>query len=120
VEDHEMSRDMLCRRLQKRGFEVILAANGHQGIAMAKAEIPDLILMDICMPELDGISTIKCLKLDASTARIPIIALTALCSRAHVRRAIEAGCNQYETKPVHLERLLAKMHSLLLTSPSRE
>lgn len=113
VEDDDPSRDVLSRRLAKLGYVVIEARNGNEAINAAREEKPDLILMDVCMPLMDGFEATRKLRTDARTARIPIIALTALNTAADVRRAIEAGCNAYETKPVGLARLNLKMRKLL-------
>ena len=109
VEDDEMSREMLSRRLRRLGFQVITATGGREGIQIARAELPDVVLMDLCMPEVDGITAIEHLKHDRMAAGIPIIALTALTSNVDVLRAARAGCQQYETKPVVLDRLVAKI-----------
>ena len=113
VEDDDPSRDVLSRRLAKLGYVVIEARNGNEAVNAAREEKPDLILMDVCMPQMDGFEATRKLRSDARTARIPIIALTALNTAADVRRAIEAGCNSYETKPVGLARLNLKMRKLL-------
>ena len=113
VDDDDMSRDMLSRRLAKLGYVVIEASNGLEAIDAARAEKPDLILMDVCMPRMDGIEALKQLKADQKTARIPVIALTALNTAADVRRAIAAGCDGYETKPVAMVKLHFKMRKLL-------
>ncbi|MBZ5593230.1 MAG: response regulator [Acidobacteriia bacterium] len=113
VEDDEMSRELLSRRLKKLGYTVFAAVNGLDGFHAARAEIPDVILMDLCMPELDGISAIRKLRADDTTSAIPIIALTALASPSDVQKAIDAGCNQYETKPVHMDRLAGKINAVL-------
>jgi CheY-like chemotaxis protein len=113
VEDNEMNRDMLTRRLEKRGYQVVLAADGATGIAMANTEKPDLILMDMSLPGIDGWEASRQLKADVSTAPIPIIALTAHAMAEDRERALAAGCDEYETKPVDLTSLLAKIDSLL-------
>lgn len=118
VEDNEMNRDMLSRRLERRGYEVILAVDGPSGIAMAALESPDLILMDMSLPILDGWEATKRLKADVATRHIPVIALTAHAMAGDRDRALEAGCDDYDTKPVELSRLLEKIHALLLPSPS--
>jgi CheY-like chemotaxis protein len=113
VEDNEMNRDMLSRRLQKRGFDVTIAVNGQDGIDRALADGYDLILMDLSLPEIDGCEATRRLRAAPHTARTPIIALTAHAMAGDMERALEAGCDDYDTKPVELERLLAKMHALL-------
>jgi CheY-like chemotaxis protein len=113
VEDNEMNRDMLSRRLQKRGFEVTIAVDGQEGIDKALADGFDLILMDISLPEVDGCEATRRLRAEPQTAKTPIIALTAHAMAGDRERAIEAGCSDYDTKPVELERLLGKMQALL-------
>src|ERR671926_23276 len=106
VEDNEMNRDMLARRLQRRGFEVVVAVDGYQGIALAETEAPDAILMDMSLPELDGWEATRRLKAAEATRSIPVIALTAHALSCDRDRALEAGCDDYETKPIELERLI--------------
>ena len=113
VEDNEMNRDMLSRRLVRRKFEVILAEDGQQGIEMARSERPDLILMDMSLPITDGWEATRVLKADAETKHIPVIALTAHAMRGDRQKALDAGCDEYDTKPVDLKRLLSKMEALL-------
>ena len=113
VEDNEMNRDMLSRRLQRKGFEVIIAIDGEEGVCMAAAHDPDLILMDISLPGKDGYTSTRELKADPATQSIPIIALTANAMNGDRQRCLDSGCDEYETKPVDLPRLLAKMQSLL-------
>jgi two-component system cell cycle response regulator DivK len=113
IEDNEMNRDMLSRRLQRRGFEVMIAADGEQGMAMAAAEKPDLILMDMSLPVLDGWEATRRLKAAPDTRRIPIIGLTAHAMATDRDRCLEAGCDEYDTKPVELGRLLEKIERLL-------
>jgi two-component system, cell cycle response regulator DivK len=113
VEDNEMNRDMLARRLQRRGFEVVIALDGAQGIALAKSESPALILMDISLPVLDGWETTRQLKMAPETKSIPIIALTAHAMRGDREKCIEAGCDDFDTKPVEISRLLGKIEALL-------
>jgi two-component system cell cycle response regulator DivK len=109
VEDNEMNRDMLSRRLRRRGFAVIMALDGVQGVEMARSEIPDLILMDMSLPVMDGWTATRTLKSDSSTARIPVIGLSAHSLSSDLDKALESGCDDYDTKPVDLERLLEKM-----------
>ncbi|MEO7413761.1 MAG: response regulator [Opitutaceae bacterium] len=113
VEDNELNRDMLARRLEKRGFQLVIAVDGLIGIEMAKTEMPDLILMDMSLPGLDGWQASRQLKSDNTTARIPIIALTAHAMAEDREKAMAAGCDEYETKPVELTSLLAKINALL-------
>ena len=116
VEDNEMNCDMLSRRLQRRGFEVLIASNGEQGVAMAAAEKPDLILMDMSLPVLDGWQATRRLKAAPDTRRIPIIGLTAHAMATDRDKCLEAGCDDYDTKPVELGRLLEKIERLLGTA----
>lgn len=109
VEDNEMNRDMLGRRLQKKGYEVVIAVDGAQGIAVAGAEKPDLILMDMSLPEVDGWEATRRLKSAVETAGIPIIALTAHAMAGDRQKALDAGADDYDTKPVELGRLLEKI-----------
>ena len=113
VEDNEMDRDMLSRRLMRRGFEVVFAANGKQGVDLARSEKPDIILMDMSLPILDGWEATRCMKADNATRNVPIIALTAHVMSGDREKAIEAGCDDYDIKPIELERLLAKIERLL-------
>lgn len=113
VEDNEMNRDMLSRRLQRRGFEVVIAMDGAQGVAMAASEKPDLILMDMSLPVLDGWEATRRIKADDSTKHIPVIAITSHAMADDRRRALDAGCNDYDTKPIELDRLLTKIEALL-------
>jgi CheY-like chemotaxis protein len=113
VEDNEMNRDMLSRRLQKRGFEVIMAEDGAQALTLASTASPDLVLMDVGLPDIDGWTVTRRLKEDASTAGIPIIALTAHALASDRERAFQAGCDDYETKPVELPSLIAKIEAHL-------
>ena len=114
VEDNEMNRDMLSRRLQRRGYEVVIAVDGGQGLEMAQAETPDLILMDMSLPVLDGWEATRRLKATPATRLIPVIALTAHAMVADRERSLEAGCDDFDTKPVEIERLLGKIARLLL------
>jgi CheY-like chemotaxis protein len=113
VEDNEMSRDMLARRLERRGYQMVLATDGQQGLTMAATERPDLILMDMSLPVLDGWEATRRLKAEAATQRIPIIALTAHAMVGEREKSFAAGCDDYDTKPVDLPRLLAKIHAQL-------
>jgi two-component system cell cycle response regulator DivK len=115
VEDNEVNRDMLSRRLQRRGFEVLIASDGEQGVAMAAAEKPDLILMDMSLPVLDGWQATRRLKAAPDTAGIPVIGLTAHAMATDRDKCLEAGCDDYDTKPVELGRLLEKIERLLGT-----
>jgi two-component system, cell cycle response regulator DivK len=113
VEDNEMNRDMLARRLQRRGYEVVIAVDGHEGVALAQSERPDLILMDMSLPGLDGWAATRQLKATPGTQAIPIIALTAHAMSGDRDIAAEAGCDDYDTKPIEMPRLLAKVEGLL-------
>jgi CheY-like chemotaxis protein len=113
VEDNELNRDMLSRRLARKGYEVVLAADGAEGVAAAAAQAPDLVLMDMSLPVLDGWEATRRLKAAPGTRPIPVIALTAHAMTADKDRALEAGCDDYDTKPVELTRLLEKIERLL-------
>ncbi|MGH8471847.1 MAG: response regulator [Gammaproteobacteria bacterium] len=113
VEDNEMNRDMLGRRLQRRGYEVIIAVDGAQGVSMAQRDAPDVILMDMSLPVLDGWEATRRLKSAPETQAIPIIALTAHAMSGDREKALEAGCDDYDTKPIEFTRLLAKIEALL-------
>jgi two-component system cell cycle response regulator DivK len=113
VEDNEMNRDMLSRRLQRKGFQVVLALDGQTGVEMSQTQAPDLILMDMSLPVLDGWEATRRLKADTATRHIPVIALTAHAMSSDREKALEAGCDDYDTKPVELPRLLAKIEALL-------
>jgi CheY-like chemotaxis protein len=119
VEDNEMNRDMLSRRLQRKGFEVITAVDGAQGLEQARSAVPDLVLMDMSLPAVDGWEVTRRLKADPATQAIPIIALTAHAMAGDREKALEAGCDDYDTKPVELPRLLAKIEALLGRQPER-
>jgi len=106
VEDNDLNRDMLERRLRRRGFEVLLAADGGQGVELARRERPDLVLMDMSLPGLDGWQATRILKSEAGTRGIPVVAVTAHSLAGDRERALEAGCDDYATKPVHLDFLL--------------
>jgi two-component system, cell cycle response regulator DivK len=116
VEDNELNRDMLSRRLEKKGFQVLMAADGRQGIELARADAPDLILMDMRLPDIDGWAATRQLKGDSSTSRIPVIALTAHALERDRDLALAAGCDEFDTKPVELDRLLEKIEALLARS----
>ncbi len=113
VEDNEMNRDMLSRRLQRRGYDVVMALDGQQGVEMAGAEMPDLILMDMSLPVMDGWEATRRLKADPQTSSIPVIALTAHAMSGDREKALEAGCDDYDTKPIELTRLLPKIEAML-------
>lgn len=113
VEDNEMNRDMLSRRLERKGFSVILAVDGQAGVNMAASESPDLILMDLSLPIIDGWEATRRIKADPATQSIPVIALTAHAMAGDEQKAREAGCDDYDTKPVDLKRLLGKINSFL-------
>ena len=117
VEDNEMNRDMLSRRLARRGYEVLLATDGEQGIAEATRHLPDLIIMDMSLPVLDGWESTRRLKELPETKSIPVLALTAHAMSGERERALAAGCNDYDTKPVDFTRLLGKIESLLPVTP---
>jgi len=117
VEDNEMNRDMLSRRLARQGFQVVLAIDGEQGVAMAERVLPDLILMDMSLPVLDGWEATRRLKAHEATRDIPVIALTAHAMSGDRERAIEAGCEDYDTKPIEMPRLLEKIGRILGTDP---
>jgi two-component system response regulator len=113
VEDNEMNRDMLSRRLIRRGFEVPMAVDGQQAIEMASSESPDLILMDISLPVVNGWDATRAIRANPATASLPIIALTANANETDRAAALAAGCNDYDTKPVDVNRLLEKINALL-------
>lgn len=119
VEDNEMNRDMLSRRLKRQGYEVVVATDGQQGLLMAEAESPALILMDMSLPELDGWEATRRLKAGKSTQHIPVIALTAHAMVDDREKAFAAGCDDYDTKPVEFQRLLAKINTLLVQEGAR-
>ena len=114
VEDNEMNRDMLSRRLERKGHFVIMAHDGEQGLSLANTEMPDLILMDISLPVMDGCEVTRRLKADKRTRHIPVIALTAHALVTDRVKAINAGCDDYETKPVEFGRLTEKIHNCLV------
>ena len=113
VEDSDMNRDMLARRLARRGYEVVIAVDGGQGVTLAQTEAPDLILMDINLPVLDGSEATRQLRAAPATRSVPIIALTAHAMAGDLEKALEAGCDDYDTKPIEFERLLGKIEALL-------
>jgi two-component system cell cycle response regulator DivK len=113
VEDNEMNRDMLSRRLERKGYSVVIAVDGQQGVDMAHAEMPELILMDMSLPVIDGWEATRRLKADEQTKAIPVIALTAHAMSGDREKALEAGADEYDTKPVELPRLLGKIQALL-------
>jgi CheY-like chemotaxis protein len=116
VEDNEMNRDMLSRRLVRSGFEVVMAVDGQQGVIMAQSERPDLILMDMSLPVIDGWEATRRVRAGEATSTIPIIALTAHAMSGDREKAIEAGCDDYDTKPIEMPRLLEKIKALLARS----
>ncbi|WGD31520.1 response regulator [Ancylobacter sp. WKF20] len=113
VEDNEMNRDMLSRRLTRNGFEVVIAVNGQEGVDLAGSEKPDLILMDMSLPVLDGWEATRRVKADPTTRAIPVIALTAHAMAQDREQALAAGCDDFDTKPVELPRLMGKINALL-------
>ncbi|MDR2416948.1 MAG: response regulator [Holosporales bacterium] len=113
VEDNEMNRDMLSRRLERKGFEVVIAVDGQEGLDLAASSLPDLILMDIDLPIIDGLEAIRRLKADDKTKHIPIIALTAHALAEDRAKSLEAGSNDYDTKPIEFARLTGKIEALL-------
>jgi len=119
VEDNEMNRDMLSRRLVRRGYEIIMAVDGEEGIAAAKSKNPDLILMDMSLPVVDGWEVTRRLKAESSTRGIPVIGLTAHAMAGDREKVIDAGCDDYDTKPVELPRLLQKIEALLAGGNNR-
>ncbi len=116
VEDNEMNRDMLARRLAKRGYDVVLAVDGAEGVEKARSESPALILMDLSLPVMHGWDATRAIKKDEATRSIPVIALTAHAMAGDREKALEAGCDEFDTKPVELPRLLEKIEKLLGTS----
>jgi len=112
IEDNELNRDMLKRRLERKEFIVSCAEDGQSGIDMAKNEMPDIILLDLSLPVIDGWNVARKLKADVNTKDIPIIALTAHAMKGDREKALDAGCDDYDTKPINLEGLLDKMHQL--------
>ena len=113
VEDNEMNRDMLSRRLSRKGFEVLIAVDGQQGVEKTLSESPDLVLMDMSLPVLDGWEATRRLKASSETKHIPIIALTAHAMSGDREKTLQAGCDDYDTKPIELPRLISKIEALL-------
>ena len=114
VEDNEMNRDMLSRRLSRKGFEVVMAVDGSEAVSMAQSEQPDLILMDMSLPVIDGWEATRLVKTAEMTANIPVIALTAHAMSGDREKALSAGCDDYDTKPIEMPRLLEKIEALLV------
>jgi CheY-like chemotaxis protein len=119
VEDNEMNRDMLTRRLARSGFEALIAVDGEEGVELAKRDLPDLILMDMSLPVIDGWEATRRIKADPDTRAIPVIALTAHAMAGDRERALEAGCDDYGTKPVEFPALLEKINALLAQAGAR-
>ena len=119
VEDHEANADMLSRRLARHGYEVVLATDGLQAVEQAVAGRPDLILMDISLPKIDGWEATRRIKAETATAAVPIVALTAHAMVADRQKCLDAGCDEFETKPIDLKRLLEKMQTLLAVRSPR-
>ena len=118
IEDNEQNRDALSRRLQRHGYDVIMAVDGQQGVAIAQSELPDLILMDLNLPDIDGWEATRILKAAPETQAIPVVALTAHAIAGDQERALQAGCDDYHAKPVEFQRLLTQIEALLKkTSP---
>ena len=113
IEDNEMNRDMLSRRLERKGFEVVIAEDGQAGVELASSSNPDLILMDLSLPVMDGWEATRCIKANPATQKIPVIALTAHAMAGDEQKALEAGCDEYDTKPVEFKRLLEKINTFL-------
>nr|WP_290665665.1 response regulator [Ardenticatena sp.] len=118
VEDNELNRDMLARRLKRRGFDVITAPDGEAALTMIRQHMPDIILMDMSLPKMDGWTATKHIKQNPQTAHIPVLALTAHAMIGDRERALESGCDEYETKPVDFQRLLQKIDILVQKSGS--
>ena len=118
VEDHEMNREMLTRRLEKLGYEVVSACDGEQAVSMASDEQPDLILMDMSLPVIDGWEATRRIKASALTSHVPVIALTAYVHEFDRSRALEAGCDEYETKPIDMQALVDKINRFIQKTPS--
>jgi two-component system, cell cycle response regulator DivK len=120
VEDNEMNRDMLTRRLQRKGYEVVIAADGKEAVRKTQSQTPDLILMDIRLPLIDGWEAMRRIKIMPETQSIPIIALTAHAMTGDMEKCMDAGCDDYDTKPIDLPRLLEKMQALLNNQDSHD
>ena len=120
VEDNEMNRDMLSRRLERKGYQILIAIDGEQGVSIAQAEMPDLILMDMSLPILDGWEATRKIKAIPTTQKIPVIALTAHAMSGDREKCIAAGCDDYDTKPIEFSRLLTKIQALLVKEVSHE
>jgi CheY-like chemotaxis protein len=118
VEDNEMNRDMLSRRLTRRGYDVVIAVDGAQGVEMAGSEMPDLVLMDFSLPVIDGWEATRKIKAAQNTKHLRVIGLTAHAMAGDREKAIQAGCDDYDTKPIELERLIQKIEGLLKSRPS--
>jgi two-component system, cell cycle response regulator DivK len=118
VEDNEMNRDMLSRRLVRRGFEVVFAVDGEHGVDLARSEKPDIILMDMSLPVMDGWEATRRVKSDNATRHVPVIALTAHAMSGDQEKALAAGCDDYDTKPVEIDRLVGKIERLVGASKS--
>jgi two-component system, cell cycle response regulator DivK len=116
VEDNELNRDMLSRRLIKRGFEITMAVDGREAVERSVADAPELILMDLSLPEIDGWEATRRIKANPATQHIPVIALTAHAMAGDREKAMDAGCNDFDTKPVDLPRLIGKIEALLLST----
>jgi two-component system cell cycle response regulator DivK len=116
VEDNEMNRDMLSRRLQRKGYEVVIAVDGAEGVSLTSSENPDLVLMDMSLPVMDGWEATRQLKANPETQAIPVIALTAHAMSGDREKALNAGCDDYDTKPIELPRLLSKIETFLGSS----
>lgn len=117
IEDNEMNRDMLSRRLTRKGFHVIVAEDGRKGLELTRTEQPDLVLMDMNLPEIDGWNATNTIKHDKDIKHIPVIALTSHAMAGDKERAFDAGCDEYEPKPIDFSALLSKIHRLLPTQP---
>jgi len=113
VEDNEMNRDMLSRRLERKGYTILIAVDGAEGVDVTRAQMPDLILMDMSLPVVDGWEATRRIKADEKLKHIPVIALTAHAMANDREKALDAGCDEYDTKPIELPRLLGKIESLL-------
>lgn len=120
VEDNDMNRDMLSRRLSRRGYDVSIAIDGRDGLDRARAEPFDVIVLDMSLPELDGWQAARLLKADPATAHVPIVALTAHAMAGDREKALEAGCDEYDTKPVDLDRLIGKIEALLIKNNNKD